>query len=421
MVGAEESMSQLHREMERQCRAVLGYLVTACGIGIVLVDSSLTILECNDDFAALLGLTENPVGRPVADYLALDSVAPPFPQEFTVSFSSRTGLNGWLCCHVIPSQASWLVFCERLPLPEDKVVERMALLNSELLAIQRDLAHKNLLLDQLNVELRESREKLQQQNLELQRALDVMQQEAAERLKAVEAARTSEQMLIQQNRMAAVGEMLSNLAHHWRQPLNFLGLTIQELKLSYQHGHLDRELLAQNVEKSMQVLNQLSRSIDVMMALSVPDPGATAFRIDLKVERVAALMKETMHGQGIALDIECSGELSAYGFPNEYTQVLFAVLANAKDALQERAVADPRITIRCWGENGRTVVTVTDNAGGIGEDVLGRVFDAYFTTKVPGKGTGINLFLSKTIIEKKMGGRLTVRNAGAGAEFRIEV
>jgi signal transduction histidine kinase len=67
------------------------------------------------------------------------------------------------------------------------------------------------------------------------------------------------------------------------------------------------------------------------------------------------------------------------------------------------------------------VVTVTDNAGGIRPEVLDRVFEAYFTTKAPGKGTGINLFLSKTIIEKKMGGRLTVRNAGAGAEFRIEV
>jgi C4-dicarboxylate-specific signal transduction histidine kinase len=193
------------------------------------------------------------------------------------------------------------------------------------------------------------------------------------------------------------------------------------LKLSHRHGQLDQELLDENVDKSMQVLNQLSRSIDVMMAISVPDPGLKAFRIDLTVERVAALMKETVYGQGIALEIECSEELSAYGYPNEYTQVLFAVLSNAMDALHERAVAEPRITIRCWSEDGKTVVTVTDNAGGIGKEVVSRIFDAYFTTKVPGKGTGINLFLSKTIIEKKMGGRLTVRNAGAGAEFRIEV
>jgi len=414
-------MSLLVREMRRQYRAVLGYLVPTCGIGIVLVDWAFTILDCNADFTALLGIPENQAGRSLTDYLALDCAAPPLPSEFTTPFDDRTGLKGLLRCHVIPAQSGWLVFCERLSLPENKVVERMALLNSELLAIQRDLAHKNLLLDQLNGELRDSREKLQQQHLELQRAFDTLQQETAERLQAVEAARTSEQMLIQQNRMAAVGEMLSNLAHHWRQPLNILGLTIQELRLSYRHGQLDRELLDANVDKSMQVLNQLSRSIDVMMAISVPDSGLKVFRIDLTVERVAALMKETISGQGIALEIECSEELSACGYPNEYTQVLFAVLANAKDALQERAVAEPRVTIRCWSENGKSVVTVTDNAGGIGQEVVDRIFDAYFTTKLPGKGTGINLFLSKTIIEKKMGGKLTVRNVGTGAQFRIEV
>jgi C4-dicarboxylate-specific signal transduction histidine kinase len=414
-------MNQLDREMRRQCRAVMTYLATACGIGIVLVDTSFRILECTDEFAALFGVSETLSGRLITDYLALDTVSHPLPVEFVVPFSSRTCLNGSLHCHVIPAQAGWLLFSQHLPLADDKVIPRMAVLNSELLAIQRDLAHKNLLLAELNGELADSREKLQQQNLELQRAFGALQQETADRLQALEVARASEQMLIQQNRMAAVGEMFSNLAHHGRQPLNLLGLTVQELKLSYRHGQLDRELLDKNVDKSMQVLNQLSRSIDAIMAISVPDPGKRFFRIDLTVERVVALMKETMYGQGIILEVECSEELTAYGYPNEYSQVLFTVLANAKDALEERVVAEPKVTIRCWSENGKNVVTVTDNAGGIGQEVLGRLFTAYFTTKAPGKGTGINLFLSKTIVEKKMGGRLTVRNIGAGAEFRIEV
>jgi signal transduction histidine kinase len=72
-------------------------------------------------------------------------------------------------------------------------------------------------------------------------------------------------------------------------------------------------------------------------------------------------------------------------------------------------------------ERGRSVVTITDNAGGIGDKNIDKVFDAYLTTMGPEKGTGIGLFMSKTIIEKSMGGRLTVRNTGSGAEFRIEV
>jgi signal transduction histidine kinase len=109
------------------------------------------------------------------------------------------------------------------------------------------------------------------------------------------------------------------------------------------------------------------------------------------------------------------------GYPNEYAQVLLNILMNARDALLERETADPRVTVRAWMEDGRSVVTLTDNAGGIGEEIIEKIFDLYFTTKENDLGTGIGLFMSKTIIEKNMGGRLTVRNTADGAEFRIEV
>jgi C4-dicarboxylate-specific signal transduction histidine kinase len=77
--------------------------------------------------------------------------------------------------------------------------------------------------------------------------------------------------------------------------------------------------------------------------------------------------------------------------------------------------------VRSWAENGRTVVTITDNAGGIKDEIIDKIFDAYFTTKELGKGVGVGLFMCKNIIEKNMGGRLTVHNTGNGAEFRIEI
>jgi hypothetical protein len=94
---------------------------------------------------------------------------------------------------------------------------------------------------------------------------------------------------------------------------------------------------------------------------------------------------------------------------------------NARDALVGHKVEDARISLRAFAEGGKTVVTITDNAGGIAGEILDKLFNAYFTTTEPEKGTGIGLFMSKTIIEKNMGGRLTVRNTGSGAEFRIEV
>jgi len=94
---------------------------------------------------------------------------------------------------------------------------------------------------------------------------------------------------------------------------------------------------------------------------------------------------------------------------------------NARDALVENSVVEARILIRSFGEAEHSVVTVSDNAGGISEEIMDRIFDPYFTTRGPDNGTGIGLFMSKTIIEKSMGGRLTVKNSNGGAQFRIEV
>jgi len=109
------------------------------------------------------------------------------------------------------------------------------------------------------------------------------------------------------------------------------------------------------------------------------------------------------------------------GYPNEFSQVILNILNNAKDALVARAPVEPAISITLHEELGRTVVIIRDNAGGIPEEILDKIFDPYFTTKGPEQGTGLGLFMAKTIIETNMGGQLTVANTGDGAEFRIEV
>ncbi len=94
---------------------------------------------------------------------------------------------------------------------------------------------------------------------------------------------------------------------------------------------------------------------------------------------------------------------------------------NAKDALVENRPDNAVVTVTISTEGDRSVVTIADNAGGIAEEIMGMLFDPYFTTKGPDRGTGVGLFLSKSIIEKNMGGSLTVRNTAEGAEFRIVV
>jgi two-component system, NtrC family, C4-dicarboxylate transport sensor histidine kinase DctB len=96
-------------------------------------------------------------------------------------------------------------------------------------------------------------------------------------------------------------------------------------------------------------------------------------------------------------------------------------MINARDAFSNRKADSPKVTINLFTDEGKSVVTITDNAGGIPEDIIEKIFEPYFTTQGPDKGTGVGLYMSKNIIEKNMSGNLSVRNTGSGAEFRIEI
>jgi len=124
---------------------------------------------------------------------------------------------------------------------------------------------------------------------------------------------------------------------------------------------------------------------------------------------------------GLQIQTVIDEEVSIEGCQNELAQVILNILMNAKDALLEQNIVNPLIVLRLFSEHGKAVLTVTDNAGGIPDAIIDKIFDPYFTTKGPDKGTGIGLFMSKAIIEKNIGGRLTARNIGGGAEFRIVV
>jgi signal transduction histidine kinase len=277
----------------------------------------------------------------------------------------------------------------------------------------RDLFCQRRELEQIRSELELQNEKLRESNRQLE-------QETEQRLKTVEELRQKDQMMIQQSRMAAMGEMLNNIAHQWRQPLNLLGLKVQEIGLFFEYGECTKEFLEANIDKAMQILRHLSQTIDDFRDFSSPDKEKSLFKVDRVLQKTLSLIEEGFKHCGITIELDSSGDPEINGYPNEYRQVLLNILMNAKDAFPEEQ-EDSRITVRASNENGRAVVIITDNAGGIKEQELEKIFDAYYTTKELGKGTGIGLFMAKNIIEKNMGGRLTVRNVEGGAEFRIEV
>ena len=239
--------------------------------------------------------------------------------------------------------------------------------------------------------------------------------------RAVEEIRHKDQMLMVQGRLAAMGEMINNIAHQWRQPLNLLGILIQQTMFFHENGELTGEFLQDNVRKGMEVINHMSHTIDDFRNFFQSDKEPVEFAICDVVANTVSLIEDSFRSQRIGIEVRTDAGSTIYGFPNEYSHVLLNIIVNARDALLTGHRDDAGITITIGRGAERSLVTIADNGGGIPEDIIDKVFEPYFSTKGPEHGTGIGLFMSKTIIEKNMGGRLTVRNCGEGAEFRIEI
>ena len=283
--------------------------------------------------------------------------------------------------------------------------------NEEMQRLVHELEVHQIELDVQNAELRQARNHVE----ELNRSLEVLIAQAVDEL------RQKDQMLILQDRLAITGEMINNIAHQWRQPLNTLGLIIQNLLMFYDTVEFNREFLEENTGKSMELILHMSRTIDDFRNFFRSDKKKLTFNINQVITQTLSIIGQSFHNQNISVAFDPEGSPMANGYPNEYAQVLLNILMNARDALVEHHVDCALISIRAFVEAGISVVIISDNAGGIAEEIIVKLFDPYFTTKVPDKGTGIGLFMSKTIIEKNMGGKLTVRNTVSGAEFRIEV
>ncbi len=238
---------------------------------------------------------------------------------------------------------------------------------------------------------------------------------------AVAELRKKDDIIIQQSRLNAMGEMISTIAHQWRQPLNNIGLIVQSLQLAYKADDLTVEELDADIAETMRTLQQISDTIDDFRNFFSYEEKASFFIVNDVVCRSLCFIEPSLKRKEIKLKLDGESEVSAEGYPNEYLQALLNILLNARDVIMDRKVAQSLIHIRIFQENGRSVVTIHDNGGGISESIMPKIFDPYFTTKQKSSGAGIGLYMAKMIIEKKMYGSLTARNVDGGAEFRIEV
>ena len=227
-----------------------------------------------------------------------------------------------------------------------------------------------------------------------------------------------ERMLALQSRHAAMGEMIGNIAHQWRQPLNSLNMVMANIKDDFDYQELTPEAMQHYVDQGKRLTRRMSDTIDDFRNFFRPAKEKTAFSLKHSLDDTLSLLGASLRSHEIDLTVEeTAKEVNAFGYPNEYAQVLVNILNNAKDAIVARKVAGGMIHVRIGREDGKAVVTIRDNGGGIPEDVLPKLGSPYVTSKEG--GTGIGLYMSKQIIETNMGGRLTIRNVEGGAECTI--
>ncbi|BAF70185.1 CheR family methyltransferase [Nitratiruptor sp. SB155-2] len=226
-------------------------------------------------------------------------------------------------------------------------------------------------------------------------------------------------LLIQQSKLAAMGEMIANIAHQWRQPLNLLSLLITNLQVSFQNNHLTEDKFEEFYEKSNEIIQNMSKTIDDFRNFFSTHKVKVKFRLKELIEDTKKIVLPALEQNHITLKEDIK-DIELFGYKNELMQVLINVINNAKDAIKERKIQYGQIILSNKIERKYVYFYVQDNGGGIEPEILDKVFEPYFTTKFKSHGTGLGLYMSKMIMEA-MGGDIILENEGDGVKVTLKI
>jgi len=229
--------------------------------------------------------------------------------------------------------------------------------------------------------------------------------------------RIAKEMMYQQSRLAQMGEMLSMIAHQWRQPLSAITAASGAINLKAKLKKLDDETAIDLSSKIMEFSQHLSTTIDDFRGFFKTNKTKVETNFKKMVEDVESIVRTSLEHDSIALEIIIHSHKEFLTFESELKQVLLNLVKNAQDALNENKVENPKIIIEVRDKT----ISVSDNGGGIKVSILNKIFDPYFSTKKKKDGTGLGLYMSKTIVEDHCGGVLEVFNAKGGAKFVIKI
>ncbi|MEY4505208.1 MAG: hypothetical protein RL154_1505, partial [Pseudomonadota bacterium] len=233
--------------------------------------------------------------------------------------------------------------------------------------------------------------------------------------------RQKDAVMLRQSRFATIGETIANIAHQWRQPLNNLWLLLQQMHIRYNKNTLTPQTMNETMDDIKKLINYMSHTIDDFRDFFSPDKEKINFCMNEQILKALEMLAPALQSSDIAVEYDLKAPLYINGSPGEFSQVLMILINNAKDALKLNSISNPLIKISANQLGNNIVLEVCDNAGGINSSIFETLFDAYATTKHKSGGTGLGLYLAKTIITTSFNGTIEASNYEQGAKFTITI
>jgi len=328
----------------------------------------------------------------------------------TSPYSAEDALNWIHCCASgVPQTFEWVTTLYN----DQQVWVEVSMRNATITGENRVVVMVRDISDRKHAE-----EQLAQQQVQLEELNHTLEKRVAE---AIAELRQKDELLLQQSRHAAMGEMLNNIAHQWRQPLNNIAIYVQSMQLLKASGELTDEQIQSDVQSVMEIINYMSKTIDDFRTFFRNEKQKHPFSVRDAAEKALAFVAAQMQHYAISWQLDVRHDITITSYQAEYIQVVLNILNNAIDVLSHASRQDRRIMVTIDGNGSQAVLSIADTGGGIAPEVLPHIFEPYFSTKGPAEGTGIGLYMAKTIIEKHMSGSLSVRNLADGAEFIISL
>ncbi|QKF73154.1 PAS sensor-containing two-component system histidine kinase [Aliarcobacter faecis] len=286
--------------------------------------------------------------------------------------------------------------------------------NGDIIHIGHDITEQienEGLLKQNGLTLRFAKNRLEELNNSLEKRIK----------KEIEKSTKQQALLMQQSKLVQMGEMIQNIAHQWRQPLSQINSTLMLLDAYLNEKNCMDEKIEKGISQIEDVTSYLSHTIDDFQNFFNPNKQRTLFKISDAIQRALNIVQGHINLKNIEIVNNISSELEIYGQREELQQVLLVLINNAIDAFDMNNIVNSKIIFDMISKNNEVIIIVEDNALGIDEKIIERIFDPYFTTKYKSKGTGVGLYLAKMILQNSLNGDLSVENGKEGAKFKIKL